>query len=105
MARLNTLLTGPGTRGTRPLRLLGAIVRRPRAFWRTLIPGEWSKRTVILLVMQTLDNAIRLRPVKKRFGPGWRLQTEQDRENPNPTYIEAANDAAQRLAEKMGGLA
>ena len=55
--------------------------------------------------MQTLDNAIRLRPVKKRFGPGWRLQTEQDPENPNPTYIEAANDAAQRLAAKMGGLA
>ena len=34
-----------------------------------------------------------------------RLQTEQDPDNPNPTYIEAANDAAKRLADKVGGVA
>ena len=104
MARLYTLLTGQGTRLTRPLKLLAGILRKPRAFWRTIVPGEWSKRTLILLVMQTLDNSIQLRPVKKRFGRGYRLQTAQDPENPNPTYIEAANDAAQRLADKVGGL-
>ena len=63
------------------------------------MPGDWSKRTIILLVMQTLDNSIRLRPIEKRFGRGVRLQTEQDPDNPNPTYIPAANDAAERLAE------
>ena len=52
--------------------------------------------------MQTLDNSIRLRPIEKRFGRGVRLQTEQDPDNPNPTYIEAANDAARRLADKVG---
>ena len=49
-------------------------------------------------------NSIRLRPVEKRLGRGVRLQTEQDPDNPNPTYIHAANDAAQRLADKIGGL-
>ena len=34
-----------------------------------------------------------------------RLQTEQDPDNPNPTYIAAANDAAERLARKVGGYA
>ena len=103
MARLYTLLTPEGTRLTRPLKLLREIVRKPRRFLRTLVPGEWSKRTIILLVMQTLDNSIRLRPVEKRLGRGVRLQTEQDPDNPNPTYIHAANDAAERLAERSGG--
>jgi cholesterol oxidase len=104
MARLYTLLTPQGTRLTRPLKLLGEAVRKPRQFLRTLLPGDWSRRTLILLVMQTLDNSIRLRPVEKRLGRGVRLQTEQDPDNPNPTYIHAANDAAQRLADKIGGL-
>jgi cholesterol oxidase len=53
--------------------------------------------------MQTLDNSIRLRPIEKRLGRGVRLQTEQDPDNPNPTYIHAANDAAERLADMVGG--
>ena len=78
------------------------MLRQPRQAFKTLVPGDWSKRTIILLVMQTLDNSIRLRPIEKRFGRGVRLQTEQDPDNPNPTYIEAANDAARRLADKVG---
>ena len=53
--------------------------------------------------MQTLDNSIRLRPIEWRLGRGVLLQTEQDPDNPNPTYIAAANDAAERLADKVGG--
>ena len=34
-----------------------------------------------------------------------KLQTEQDPERPNPTFIPAANAAAERIAEKVGGLA
>ena len=105
MSMLFTLLVGEGTRITRPLKFLAQVLRNPRQWFKTLVPGDWSKRTVILLVMQTLDNHIRLRPIEKRFVRGVRLQTEQDPENPNPTYIEAANDAAQRIADKVGGIA
>jgi cholesterol oxidase len=105
MSLLFTLLVGKGTRLTRPLKFLGEVVRNPRQWFKTLVPGDWSKRTIILLVMQTLDNSIRLRPIEKPFGRGVRLQTEQDPDNPNPTYIEAANDAAKRLADKVGGVA
>jgi cholesterol oxidase len=38
------------------------------------------------------------------FGRGVRLQTEQDPEHPNPTYIEAANDAAKWIAAKLEGI-
>jgi cholesterol oxidase len=105
MSLLFTLLVGEGGRITRPLKFLAEVVRQPKAWFKTLVPGDWSKRTVILLVMQTLDNSIRLRPIASRVGRGVRLQTEQDPDNPNPTYIEAANDAAKRIADKVGGVA
>jgi cholesterol oxidase len=104
MSLLYTLLVGDGTRVTRPLKLLGQILRHPVRFLKVLRPKGWSRRTIILLVMQTLDNAIALRPKLKRSGNVW-LQTEQDPEKPNPTFIPVANDAAEWLAERTGGVA
>jgi cholesterol oxidase len=104
MGLLYTLLVGDGTRITRPLKLLRQILRHPVNFAKALYPKGWSRRTIILLVMQTLDNAIALRPTVKRSGNVW-LQTEQDPEKPNPTFIPVANDAAEWLAERTGGLA
>jgi cholesterol oxidase len=104
MSTLNTLLVGDGTRVTRPLKLLGQIVRHPINFAKVLWPFGTSRRTIILLVMQTLDNAIALRPKLKRNGEV-RLQTEQDPEKPNPTFIPVANKAAEWMAKRTGGIA
>jgi cholesterol oxidase len=54
--------------------------------------------------MQTLDNAIALRPQKGPFGSFW-LKTEQDRDRPNPTFIPVANEAAEWFAKRTGGVA
>ena len=102
--RLYTLLVGDGTRLTRPLKLLGQILRHPLRLAQVLFPRHWSRRTIILLVMQTLDNAIALRPRKGPFGSFW-LQTEQDPERPNPTFIPIANQAAEWFARRTGGIA
>jgi cholesterol oxidase len=104
MSLLNTLLVGDGTRVTRPLKLLGEILRHPVNFAKIAWPRGSSRRTIILLVMQTLDNAIALRPKLKRNGEV-RLQTEQDPERPIPTFIPAANQAAEWLAQRTGGVA
>jgi cholesterol oxidase len=104
MHLLYTLMVGDGTRMTRPLKLLAQILRHPGRFAKTLWPRNWSRRTIIVLVMQTLDNAIALRPTLKRNGDV-RLQTEQDSERPMPTFIPAANDFAEWLAERTGGVA
>jgi cholesterol oxidase len=104
MNTLYTLMVGDGTRATRPLRLLAQIVRHPLKFAKVMWPKGWSRRTIILLVMQTLDNAIALRPKLKRSGDV-RLQTEQDPERPNPTFIPVANEAAEWLAKRTGGIA
>jgi cholesterol oxidase len=54
--------------------------------------------------MQSLDNHIALRPKRGLFG-GLRLQTDQDPERPNPTFIPVANQAAAWIAERIGGVA
>jgi cholesterol oxidase len=105
MSYLFTLLTGQGTKLTRPVFWLGQMLRHPLRALRMLWPFRWSRRTVILLVMQTLDNAIRLRPKRRLLGRGVRLQTEQDPEKPNPTFIPAADHVARWMAERTGGIA
>jgi cholesterol oxidase len=105
MSYLFTLLTGRGTKVTRPLLWLGQALRHPLRFLRLLWPFRWSQRTVILLVMQTLDNAIRLRPKRRLLSRGVRLQTEQDPDKPNPTFIPAADQVARWMAERTGGIA
>ncbi|HUA73193.1 MAG TPA: GMC family oxidoreductase [Solirubrobacteraceae bacterium] len=104
MRMLYTLLTGDGTRVTRPLKLLAQLVRHPGRLAKILFAKHWSRRTIILLVMQTLDNAIALRPRKGPFGSFW-LRTEQDPERPNPTFIPIANQAAEWFAKRTGGIA
>jgi len=103
MNLLHTLLVGDGSRITRPLKLLFAAVRHPLTFVRVCDPRGWSKRTIILLVMQTHDNAIKLIPIRNRFG-GLRLQTAQDSDKPIPTFIPIANEAAEWIAKRIGGI-
>jgi cholesterol oxidase len=105
MSRLFTVMTGPGTRVTRPLKWIGAMLRHPLRTLRLLWPFGWSRRTVILLVMQTTDAAMRLVPKRRLFSRGIRLQTEQDPERPNPTYIPAAARVAEWFAARTGGIA
>ena len=97
MGLLTTLMTDGGGRMPRALRLLGAIVRHPRTFVRSLDKRHWSERTVIALVMQSLDNSI---TVRRRFG---RLVSRQGHGTPNPTWIPAANDTVRRIAEIIDG--
>jgi cholesterol oxidase len=62
---------------------------------------HWSERTVIALVMQTLDNSITT--VRKKTPFGWVMSSKQGHGEPNPTYIPVAYEAVRRMAEVMGG--
>ena len=64
---------------------------------------HWSERTVVALVMQTLDNSITT--YAKRI-PGtrkWRLTSRQGHGEPNPTWIPVANQVVRMMAKEMGG--
>ena len=100
-----TAMTGPGTKLTRPLKWIAAMLRHPLQALRMRIPYRWSRRTVILLVMQTVDAAMKLQPKRKLLGRGVRLQTEQDPDRPNPIFLPAAAQAARWFAKRTGGIA
>jgi cholesterol oxidase len=101
MGLLSTILVDGGGRIPRWLRLLAAGLRHPIAFIRSLSVYRWSERAVIFLVMQSLDNSLRL-GFRKRFW-GRRPVTEQETGKPSPTYIPAANEAARVAAAQIGG--
>ncbi|MFY9488867.1 MAG: GMC oxidoreductase, partial [Solirubrobacterales bacterium] len=104
MSMLFALMTGDGNKLTRPVRFLGQAIRHPFNFARSIWPGKWSRRTLILLVMQTVDSSMKLIPKKKLLGTGIKLQTEQDPLRPNPTFIPVANLAAEWVAKSIGGV-
>jgi cholesterol oxidase len=104
MRLLFTLMVGPGSRIGRPLKLCGTLIRSPGHLLAALAPGSWARRTLILLVMQTLDNAMTFRARRQPFRRVW-LTTRQDPDKPTPSFIPAANEAAQRVAEHVDGIA
>ena len=62
---------------------------------------HWSERTVIALVMQTVDNSITTFPKKTPLG--WILSSRQGHGEPNPTWIPKANEAVRKMADLLGG--
>ncbi|HCB04419.1 MAG TPA: cholesterol oxidase [Nocardioides bacterium] len=62
---------------------------------------HWSERTVIALVMQSVDNSITTYGTRT-FGV-WRMTSRQGHGAPNPTWIPVANEAVRRIAAKVGG--
>ncbi|MDO3396838.1 GMC family oxidoreductase [Nocardioides sp. SOB44] len=64
---------------------------------------HWSERTVIALVMQSLDNSITTYGKRNKVTGHWRMTSRQGHGAPNPTWIPAANDAVRRIAGVLGG--
>jgi cholesterol oxidase len=101
---LFTLLTERGGPRTRPFYFLAGLLRHPLQAVRALSPSKWSRRSVILLVMQTVDNAIKLRPKRLRWpGGGVGLTTEQDPQKPIPHTLPIAYQAAKWVAQRLDG--
>ncbi|NDA79790.1 MAG: GMC family oxidoreductase [Actinobacteria bacterium] len=103
MGLLQTAMTDGTSVRERRRQWLRTIVRKPSLIATILNVKRWSERTVIALVMQDVDSAIKVR--SKRGILGWRLTSENDSERPNATYIPVANEAARRIADRYGGIA
>jgi cholesterol oxidase len=100
---LSTLATSGGTRLTRPLKFIGNIFRHPVSFFRSLVPFGWAKRSIILLVMQTLDNRLNLSLKRKWYWPFTKTLSSSWQTSSIPSYIPEANHAAAALAKKING--
>ncbi|MBV8501908.1 MAG: GMC family oxidoreductase [Paucibacter sp.] len=99
-------LVGAGNRLTRPLRGLARVFRHPVASLGHLVrPRGWSRRTLLVGLMQTADNALRFVARRTRLGRGVKIDTQQDERNPLPTFYPLANRIAEWLAQRTGGVA
>jgi len=101
MGLLSTHMTDGGGRLPRWLKWLGQVLRHPLLTRRLLWLRGWSERTIIVLVMQSLDNSLTVRRKRGLFGE--RLVTHQGHGEPNPTWIPAGNDVVRRLARRIDG--
>jgi cholesterol oxidase len=103
MALLSTVMTDGGSRVPRPIKWLAQVLRHPGDLLTHYLGiNDWSERTTIALVMQTLDNSLTLFAKRTRFGR-FKLSSRQGHGLPNPTWIPAANDALRRIARHIKG--
>ena len=101
MGLLQTVMTDGESAGSRRRQWLKTLVIKPSMVLKILDVRKWSERTVIALVMQNVDSAIRVSGKRGIFG--FRLTSKNDSQIPNATYIPAANEVARRIADKYGG--
>ncbi|ODR11566.1 cholesterol oxidase [Mycolicibacillus koreensis] len=84
-------------------RLLLMILRQPGLLVRSMFPRRASEHSIIILVMQSLDNS--LTTYLKRGLFGRRMTTRQGIGEPNPDWIPIAHDIARRMADEVDGFA
>ncbi|TDD06336.1 GMC family oxidoreductase [Saccharopolyspora terrae] len=101
MGLLQTALTDGGKRIPRWLTWLLTMILHPRSF-TFFSPRRWSEKTIILLVMQKLDNSLNIVSKKGRFGR-FTITSRPGHGAPNPTWIPAGHETARRVATKING--
>ncbi|WP_067689407.1 GMC oxidoreductase [Nocardia jejuensis] len=79
------------------LRFLLAMIVHPLVFARCLNARRASEKSVILLVMQSLDNSL---TSFRRWG---QLKTRAGTGEPNPSWIPLAHEVGRRFGEKVDG--
>lgn len=94
-----------GGPGSRALRWIGNSLRRPGAFLRTLWPFGWAKRSVLLMIMQTLDSHLRLKRGRPWFWPFSRTMVTEipEGQTPVPTWIPSVYEVGRWFARRWKG--
>jgi cholesterol oxidase len=102
MARLGAMAAGPGSPPVRTLKMLWNTFRHPLDFLRVVFNRQLASTGVFFLIMQTLDNAMRMQLGRGLLGR--RLRMVNDGPERVPTFIPKGQEAMLRYARKAGGV-
>lgn len=95
---------GTNSGSSRVLGFLAHAAKHPLLVLRSLSNRRWSERTIIGLVMQSLDNSLTTYVKPSGVGRGL-LTARQGHGAPNPKQIKAATESASALAAEINGFA
>lgn len=101
MGIFGSLLTDGGGRVPRPLKYIGNCIRHPLQFLRSLWPFGWGQNSVILLVMQSLDNYLTVLRKRRWWCFFKKGLISKNQGKPIPTYIPEANHAIRWMAQRL----
>ncbi|GAA5611036.1 GMC family oxidoreductase [Streptomyces platensis] len=104
MGAMSILQVPVDGRGSRAGRWAANCLRHPLLLLRSLSNRRWSERTIIGLVMQSLDNSLTTYRKPDGLGKGL-LTARQGHGAPNPEQIPEATEAATLLAQEINGFA
>jgi cholesterol oxidase len=93
---------GANTSFKRSRMLLAKSISHPWLFLKTIFNFSWSTRTVIFLVMQTTDNAMKMIWKKGLFGGTMKIDNSGNKRV--PAYIQVGQEVMERYAVKVGGI-
>jgi cholesterol oxidase len=86
----------------RTLKLFGKTLSHPLLFLKTVFNFNWSTGTVIFLIMQTTDNAMKM--VWKKGPLGGKMKIDNSGNKKVPAFIPIGQEVMERYARKTSGI-
>lgn len=102
MMRLGVPAVGDGSPITRTVKMIGQFIVQPINTIRFFTTFRPATNGIIFLIMQTLENAMRLKLRRGLFG--YNMTMVNDSNQRVPTYIPIGQEALYRYAKKVNGI-
>ena len=101
MLRLATMAAGNGSPLIRTAKMVGNMIAHPWDSLRALFNFKTAYNSVVLLIMQTLPNSMKMKMQRGIFG--WRLKFDNSSREKVPSYIPIGQEVLHRYAKKVNG--
>jgi cholesterol oxidase len=93
---------GKGSGLIRSLKMVLNIIKHPFNFLKLILNFNWANNTVILLVMQTVENSMKLSWSKSIFGS--KIKFDNSGNKKVPAFIQSGQDVLAKYAEIIEGV-
>jgi cholesterol oxidase len=84
------------------MKMAGNMLKHPLQLFKLILNFNWANNTVILLVMQTVDNSMKLN--WKNGILGGRIKFDNSSNKKVPAYIQSGQDVLAKYAEAIKGV-